>query len=105
MKVYKFVFLVGFLNLIIPFLGIPFIYKEYTLISLAIITLAYGLILRTVEKEREFNKKQRQYTEKQILQERKIEDVVDMDEKISQVDVGPKRRGRKPKQVQETVYE
>jgi hypothetical protein len=105
MKVYKFIFLVGFLNLTVPFLGIPSVYKEYILISLAIITLAYGLILRAVEKEREFNKKQRQQSQQHMSQEKTIEEVVDMNEKIFTPDIVPKRRGRKPKVIEEKVYE
>lgn len=105
MKVYKFIFLVGFLNLTIPFLGIPSLYKGYVLMTIAITTIAYGLILRAVEKEREFNRKQRQYTEQKMSQEKTIEEVVDMNEKISIQENIPKRRGRKPKIVEEKVYE
>ena len=107
MKVYKFIFIVGFLNLTIPFLGIPFVYKNYVLLSLAALTIGYALIVRTVEKERKNNlvqsQKVRAHTEKTI------EDVVDMVEVKQHTivsDVIPKRRGRKAKvTVHEQMYE
>lgn len=104
MKVYKFIFFIGFLNLTIPFLGIPFVYKNYTLITLAVITIAYALILRAVEQERRLSKMQR---EEQISQSKKtIEEVVEMEEQVSMSDVKPKKRGRKAKIIiQEEVYE
>lgn len=102
MKVYKFVFIVGILNLVVPFLGIPSVYKGYILISLAVITIAYSLILRTVEKEREFNRKQRQ----QVHQEKTIEEVVEMNNEFIPTDVPQRRRGRKSKIIiEEKVYE
>ncbi len=74
MKVYKFIFLVGFLNLAVPFLGVPFVYKNYILLSLAVITLGYGLILRTIEHERKMAKLQYQ-------KEKTIEDVIEMEDR------------------------
>lgn len=107
MKVYKFIFIVGFLNLTIPFLGVPFVYKNYVLIALAIVTLAYALIVRAVEKERDIIRNQ----QKQTVQTSKktIEEVVDMVEEKEHLivsDVVPKRSGRKSKViVQEQIYE
>lgn len=112
MKVYKFIFVVGFLNLIIPFMGIPFIYKNYAVLLLAIITLGYALIVRTVEKEKESfvfeNNSQSVAVEnkKEIVQERKIEDVVEMAEEKKHVvvsDVVVKRQVRKPRTIKEKI--
>jgi hypothetical protein len=107
MKVYTFIFIVGFFNLTIPFLGIPFVYKNYALIALSIITLAYALILRAVEHEKRFIKEQKRQSELKI--EKTIEEVVEMKEVLEQSIVPEqtiKRRGRRPKiTVQEHVYE
>lgn len=101
MKVYKFIFLVGFLNLTIPFLGIPFVYKNYTQLSLAVLSLGYALIVRAVEKERENNMFDNKFQSEsslkttRVFQEKKIEDVVDMVEKKDSVivsDVVVKKR-------------
>ena len=115
MKVYKFIFIVGFLNLIIPFLSVPFVYKNYISIVLAIITLGYALIVRAVAKEKENYIAAKQTTsavyESPIapIQNKTIEDVVEMVEQKERLiisDVTPKRRGRKPKvAVREEVYE
>ncbi|MEN9921555.1 MAG: hypothetical protein RLZZ517_533 [Candidatus Parcubacteria bacterium] len=103
MKVYKFIFFIGFLNLTVPFLGIPFIYKNYALIGLAIITIAYALILRAVEQERKISRMQREEQKNDI--KKTIEEVVEMEETFIVSDVKPKRRGRKAKVVVEEVYE
>ncbi len=115
MKVYKFIFIVGFLNLSIPFFGIPFVYKNYAVITLAIITLGYALIVRAVEKERQNHMVQTKTTpavensESKIpVHRKKIEDVVEMVEQKDRIiitDITPKRRARKPKVVHEDVYE
>lgn len=110
MKVYKFIFTVGFLNLIIPFLGIQYTYKQYAFIALAIITLGYALILRAIEKEKENNFIQTELKQEDSFSSQKtIEEVVDMVEEHTHIvvsDVVVKRRGRKPKVViSEQVYE
>lgn len=112
MKVYKFIFFVGFLNLTVPFLGIPFIYKNYVLLSLAVITLGYALIVRTVEKEKENfisrNDFESVETDSKIetIQEWKIEDVVEMTEENKRVivsDVIIKRKAGRPKLTKEKI--
>lgn len=107
MKVYKFIFLVGFLNLTVPFLGIPFLYKNYALLVLAAITIAYGLILRAIEQEKKLSRAQKEHTAQKV--EKTIEEVVEMQEVIEPVvmsDVVVKRRGRRPKVVvNEEIYE
>jgi hypothetical protein len=105
MKAYKFIFFVGILNLTIPFLGIPFVYKNYALLALAVITIAYALILRAVEKEKQIIRETREYSSIPVHVEKTIEDVVEMVEtpelSIAQ-DVHVKRRGRRPKVIAET---
>lgn len=105
MKVYKFIFIVGFLNLVIPFLSVPFMYKNYTVICLAIVTLGYALIVRAIEKEKNIEKARHKNeiafdNTDRIIQNKTIEDVVDMVEEKHNVvmsDVIPKKRGRKPR--------
>jgi hypothetical protein len=107
MKVYTFIFTVGFLNLTIPFLGIPFVYKNYVLLTLSVITIGYALILRTVEHEKRFFREQKKQSEVKI--EKTIEEVVEMKTVLEQNTVPDqviKRRGRQPKvSVQEHIYE
>lgn len=116
MRVYKFIFIVGLLNLIVPFLGVPTMYKNYVGITLAIITLGYALIVRAVEKEKKSHTAQSSYANIPPYKEptapvliKTIEDVVEMvevEERVVVSDVTPKRRGRKPKiLVQEENYE
>lgn len=117
MKVYKFIFVVGFLNLVIPFFGVPFIYKNYALLGLAVITIAYALIVRAVEKERENHSIQIKNAQaptqtktptEQSVSNKKIEDVVEMvetKERVAVSDVVPKKRGRKPKAITQEIYE
>ncbi len=117
MKVYKFIFIVGFLNLIIPFFGIPFLYKNYAHVTLAVITLGYALIVRAIQKEKEnYSSQTTTYADIPSYEKpsapvsiKTIEDVVEMVEQKERMivsDVTPKRRGRKPKiTVQEEVYE
>lgn len=110
MKVYRFIFMVGFLNLLIPFLGIQYVYKQYTFITLAIVTLGYALIVRAVEKEKENNLIETKIEEDvSVSSQKTIEDVVDMIEeqpRVSMSDGVVKRRGRKPKTViPQQVYE
>jgi len=112
MKVYKFIFIVGFLNLVVPFLGIPFFYKNFTLITLACVTLGYALIVRAVEKERAEYKasvshKKEVFNTETIEVQKTIEEVVDMVEEKKPVvsDGVVKRRGRKPKVIAEQKYE
>ncbi len=113
MKVYTFIFTVGFLNLTIPFLGVPFLYKNYVLMALAIITIGYALILRAIEKEKQnFRARESAHSSNQTethTEKKTIEEVVDMVEKPTPVivsDVVVRRRGRKPKvMVSEEVYE
>lgn len=100
MKAYKFIFFVGFLNLTIPFLGIPFVYKSYVLTALATITIGYALILRAVEKEKQITRQAREYREASVSVEKTIEDVVEMvevDEPAIAQETPLKRRGRRPK--------
>jgi hypothetical protein len=118
MKVYKFIFVVGFLNLTIPFLSVPFVYKNYFLISLSIVTLGYALIVRAIEKEKQstFIQKneavihtyeQKEFSNSQVS--KTIEDVVDMVEQkqaVAMSDVVVKRKGRKQKiVVHDQMYE
>ena len=107
MKVYKFIFFVGFLNLTIPFLGVPFLYKNYALLVLAVVTIAYGLILRAIEQEKKLARTQREHANQKV--EKTIEEVVEMQEVVEHVgmsDVVVKRRGRRPKVVvNEEIYE
>lgn len=85
MKVYKFVFVVGILNLIIPFLGIPTTFKNYTFVALGAITFVYALIVRTIIKEQEAGliKKEEEIVQKE--QSQRIEDVVEMSEREQEV--------------------
>jgi hypothetical protein len=104
MKVYKFIFFVGFLNLTIPFLGIPFVYKSYVLITLAAITIGYALIVRAVEKEKQIARQAREQAQVSVAKEKTIEDVVEMietPEPIVNEEIIIKRRGRKPKIIVE----
>lgn len=99
MKVYKFIFIVGFLNLTIPFLGIPFFYKNYILLSIAVITIAYSLIIRAVEKENEAFGKTTKSVENPTSN-KTIEEIVEMKEHHipkNTSDVVINKRGRKPK--------
>ncbi len=113
MKVYKFVFVVGILNLLIPFLGIPTSFKQIAFISLGVVSLVYALIVRAIIKEQEIGltAKTETVTRTVTVEEVKtIEEVVEMSEpireKIVVSDVKPKRRGRKPKVLlQEEMYE
>ena len=111
MKVYKFVFVVGILNLLIPFLGIPTSFKQIAFISLGIASIGYALIVRAIIKEQENGLVSVSKPQKVSFEEVKtIEEVVEMNEPIKEKivvsDVKPKRRGRKPKiLVQEEVYE
>jgi hypothetical protein len=106
MKVYTFIFSIGLINLVVPFLGIPFVYKNFTLITLAIFTIGYSLIIRAIQKEKQNMNAQRAVSVEEekpvIVQSKKIEDVVEMvEEKETTIvsDVVPKRRGRKAKVV------
>ncbi len=115
MKVYKFVFVAGILNLLIPFLGIPTSFKHFAFISLGVASIVYALIVRAIIKEQESGlmTTQTKIVEKPIpsMEEIKtIEEVVEMSEpvreKVVVSDVKPKRRGRKPKVLlQEEMYE
>lgn len=105
MKMYRFIFLVGFINLLIPFLGIPFMYKQYIIVSCAIFTLVYALIARTVQKEKESFAQEHKADKIDIsksvqVQSQKIEDVIEMqDTKPHFVvsDIKPMRKSRKSK--------
>jgi hypothetical protein len=108
MKVYTFIFAVGFLNLTVPFLGIPFVYKNYFLLSLAALTIGYALIVRAIEKEKQNYAQQNMKTSQK--EEKTIEEVVYMEEEkpvpISISDVKPRaRKSRKKVVIQEHVYE
>lgn len=110
MKVYTFIFTIGFLNLTVPFLGIPFVYKNYFLLSLAVLTIGYALIIRAIEKEKQnYIRQKAQASQKE---EKTIEEVVYMeDEKpapisMSVSDVKPRtRKPRKKIIIEEPVYE
>ncbi len=103
MNAYRFIFFVGFLNITIPFLGIPFVYKNYILLTIAGITIVYALILRAIEKEKSFA----QSDSNSVAEEQKtIEQVVDMVEVTPIImDVKPKKRGRKKIIVTQDIYE
>ncbi len=105
MKVYTFVFIVGILNLTIPFLGFPIIFRQYAFVMLGIVAVLYALYVRAIIKEQEAGLS-RPVQRKAVVQKDKaapvktIEQVVEMHvapEKIVMSDVTPKRRGRKPK--------
>ena len=86
MKVYKFVFSLGLINLLVPFIGIPNAYKQYLYIITGIIALVYSLILRTIIKEKESGlmkekKSQVEYQSESPQPTRKIEEVVEMEER------------------------
>ncbi len=93
MKTYRFIFLIGTLNVITPFLGVPSLYKNYITITVAIITLGYALILRAIEHE-----KQLAYQQQEVFEtnQKTIEQVVEMEteEKIivSDIKIKPKRK-------------
>ncbi len=102
MKVYTFVFVVGLLNLVIPFLGFPIIFRQYMFVTLGIASILYALYVRAIIKEQEAGLFQpaQKAAPRQTETVRTIEQVVEMrevPEKITMSDVKPKRRGRKPK--------
>jgi hypothetical protein len=115
MKVYTFVFAVGLLNLIIPFLGFPLVFKQYAFVTLGVVAILYALYVRAIIKEQEAGLSQpaqRSAPAQQAAPVRTIEEVVEMrevPEKIVMSDVKPRRRGRKPKVsaavAQEDSYE
>lgn len=114
MKVYKFVFVVGLLNLTIPFLGFPLVFKQYAIVILGAFALLYALYVRAIVKEEEAGLIQRTesvpaYDEVQV---KTIEQVVEMRERPARPralkavsDVTPKRRGRKPRAEAVTAHE
>ena len=105
MNVYRFIFFVGFLNLTIPFLGVPFVYKNYVLLALAVVTIVYSLILRAIEKEKE-SIKNKKVTSSEEIEQKTIEQVVDMiDEPPVMMDIKPRKRSRKKLVVTEHIYE
>ena len=113
MKVYKFVFAVGLLNMTIPFLGFPLAYKQYALVTVGVFAVMYALYVRAIIKEEEAGLMQRRESApaQEEMPVRTIEQVVEMHEvpprKVVS-DVTPKRRGRKPKvaiTAQEESYE
>lgn len=53
MKVYKFVFTVGMLNLVIPFLGFPIAIRQYAFVTIGVISVLYALYIRALIKEQE----------------------------------------------------
>lgn len=109
MKVYTFILLIGILNVFMPFLGFPTVVKMYVYSSMGIIGIIYGLIIRTIQKEKENGLIQPEPIKKEeIIPEqnsytyvKKIEEVVDMNEalpeKKKKSEPQPKKRGRKPK--------
>jgi membrane protein implicated in regulation of membrane protease activity len=102
MKVYKFIFFVGLSNLVIPFLGISFIYKQYIMVAIATITVVYALIVRAVAKEKEhFRKQETSQNNSQThtyTEPRTIEDVVEMQEEhVTQPISEVKNITRKPR--------
>jgi CTP synthase (UTP-ammonia lyase) len=104
MKVYRFIFAVGFLNLFVLFLGIPFLYKNYALITLAGITIVYALILRAIEKEK--THLELAHAQSQESKQKTIEQVVDMiDESTIVMDIKPSKRGRKKLVITQNTYE
>lgn len=53
MNVYKFVFVIGLINVTLPFIAIPGVYKQYVYVVTGSIAILYSLILRTIQKEKE----------------------------------------------------
>ena len=94
MKIYRFIFLIGFLNIINLFLGIPSVYKNYISLGLAVLTLGYALILRAVEHEKDLA-----YQPQEIVNtdQKTIEQVVEMEteERIIMSDIKVKPRRKK----------
>lgn len=108
MKVYTFVFVVGLLNLTIPFLGFPIVVRQYLFVTLGITSILYALYVRAIIKEQEAGLSQpaqrRAPVEKSVSGQaesvRTIEQVVEMKEvheKVTMSDVKPKRKARKPR--------
>ena len=107
MKVYTFVFLVGLLNLTVPFLGFPIVFKQYVLVGLGVVTILYALYVRAIIKEQEAGLYEPAPKKAAVRKEapiKTIEQVVEMHEvpeRVVMSDVKPKRRGRKPKVLAE----
>ena len=111
MNVYRYAFLVGFLNLSIPFLGVPFVFKQYAFVTLGVTTMLYALYIRAIAKEQEAGlsySREESYRPANDESARTIEQVVEMHEApapavrkrrvtSAKTDVKPVRRGRKPK--------
>ena len=111
MNVYKFVFAVGLLNVVIPFLGFPIVARQYAFVTIGIVALLYALYVRAIVKEQEaglYQPVKKEVPATEPVAARTIEQVVEMHvpEKVVVSDVKPKRRGRRPKvAVHEEAYE
>ena len=106
MNVYTYIFLIGLINLIVPFLGISFVYKQYIIVSVAVFTLVYALLVRARIKEKEHFIEEREHVNKISIQktsedskEKTIEEIIEMQEETQKriSDVLPKKTGRKLK--------
>ena len=86
MKVYKFVFSVGILNLLLPFIGIPNSYKQIIYVTSGVVSIVYALVVRTLIKEKEngllVEVEPIKYADTPLAYQstRKIEEVVEMQE-------------------------
>jgi hypothetical protein len=99
MKVYKFIFFIGLLNLGVSFMGIPFVYKQYIIVSFASLTIAYALILRAIAKEKEYLKREHaiKHSEAETIieQSKTIEEVIEMKEQIIEEPIKSKTKLKK----------
>lgn len=109
MKAYTFIFLLGSAHLIIPFLGISFIYKQYIITALAIVTIMYAILLRAIAKEKENIKLHTagsQTKSNSVEKKQKtIDEVIEMKEEEPEKRVSevlPKKRIQKPKVLAKT---
>ena len=89
MKMYKFVFTIGLLNILVPFIGVPSMYKQYVYVATGVLAVLYALVVRTVQKEKEtgliqevpiVSKSEHQTPQAKSQVTRKIEEVVEMEE-------------------------
>ena len=102
MKVYKFVFSVGILNLLLPFIGIPNSYKQVIYITSGVVAIVYALVVRTLIKEKEnglvFEVEPIKYADTPLAYQptRIIDEVVEMEERSSVSKQPIKPRTKRP---------
>ena len=102
MKVYKFVFSVGILNMLLPFIGIPNSYKQIIYVTSGVVAIVYALVVRTLIKEKEnglvVEVEPIKYADTPLAYQptRKIEEVVQMQEDSYLSKRSPKPRTKRP---------